>query len=1373
MVKVNNAEPYLVAAHLAWMDAIERLDTIILEIRHLQTNIIHYLREPTLLQPLVYEDCYLWGGSTTKIERKASQDSKKTRADWFKIFEKMHNKTDINIELKRLSAVWIIQYPSFETLPKIDNKNDSISQSPTGTNTDFYDRDTRLIINNRLENNIFFLGDNSTDFTDETRRHYHSLCVLQIIKANVLLDKLMLCYRGWRAISPRRQRDPQDLAQFLLIRNLVIHNAREHIGHLGDLQSSFDSALDIGHQDDPLPSTSRRREQGVYSPHLSDLSLSFRELADDLLSHFGCPNYCDRSDGATGPLLIHHWDHTSASRASRVWDDVNRSQSPDSERNQPRDVHFISTSYWLPERPDLQALIAHEAAHLSIYDRLADMDSVMLDQADDPFTDLLKDIQYAINSFIGGENFSGFGVTSSLHREIAADLVAATLRRDAYLTALFLEAFGYQLEGLFETPGRRYDPALVDCLETVQINHVFRSLLPWQWYLRLIVVVKWLELVDDQSHDVSGTLRQGIRALCEKLLDHLGTLWKTAKKDDVGRYIYMLGQRLEQILEDSSAVDTAKSWRRSIRHHPIKDNQALRCPLSEKELDEETRIFLIEMLVQLKTRPDRPLYPMKEDENKYVSDREDYQAYDFVMAFCEQYSSNYGGFIHRSNKNRKNVFEILDMKLGIFKYAFDVPWECAVIGAMDFFVKPIIRVAGAGGNEYKSLSENSDNWMVAMHYASAMGRELYQYALEFFIWQSRSPEDRLPVARRIIEANAKLFEDCLKLIDKQPSCLPSGDPDFTKFKFIRLALLKDPQNIIDKKDKLTLAGEKFIEMLRKAGATNTASSVDIELTLLVEIINLVGIDAYALNPRAFYRGWHSRLDQLAARGVLRRICGLALQHLMIELCYFIQALENLSSGVTKIDSQDSLSCINLQKTVFELIRFLLVRSVSRDHQIISNDIDRKLQSYFSKDINILIRSIIKDLDTEFSLNILTNSFDLGLAELEENDEVDNGRRRKAGVKWSLPSPYLYLFGRQSLAQANSGISNNSELHRIVSFLTNREASWTGFRVEDRTEHPLPLDPIHFSTLGRFDIMYFKPERPMSRHGVISYNEKTDTSGVEPAYAAFVRREFAIPFRFHRPDVNKSNSGQNSSPHTFQRASGRSEKWPLQINSEGKFDRKIIGFISVLLGQRISRLSFVTRLLHAVKTAQKVNNSKGLQLDMTLADVGGAIDPATDAGLLGEGWGDVLLVIAVDKNAEITKDDVIRLFNIQNGLFNDFHVDRTEIALSTATLPVALKNLDIFDVNCAFRLVEDRSISLNYAQFVDIAKKHKDYLDILITPGLMDVVVRPKVIKCKDETKGSEGQLMDLLRELSTQTPPLIARLSTTISPKVTNTSDRV
>src|SRR5262245_31041915 len=93
-------------ALVAWMDTVERINTLILEIRHVQETIAAQLAFPELYAVFQYEDDYLWGQYTVR------KDSNKGISDplvydWSNAFEHVFPRSDFP---RVLSELWRIEF---------------------------------------------------------------------------------------------------------------------------------------------------------------------------------------------------------------------------------------------------------------------------------------------------------------------------------------------------------------------------------------------------------------------------------------------------------------------------------------------------------------------------------------------------------------------------------------------------------------------------------------------------------------------------------------------------------------------------------------------------------------------------------------------------------------------------------------------------------------------------------------------------------------------------------------------------------------------------------------------------------------------------------------------------------------------------------------------------------------------------------------------------------------------------------------------------------------------------------------------------------------------------------------------------------------
>lgn len=340
----------------------------------------------------------------------------------------------------------------------------------------------------------------------DQRRHYLILKTLQDIKADLIADRLTLCWWALWAFRvtdspyPEEPDGTQRLARFMVLRAGVTRKIYDYVERLRDLQAQFERDLDMGFQDYPRPSLTRRREQGICTGFLTercrDIGRSIAMLLDSQRPFAPPP-------ASWGPVM-HRWKHDFTSRSFTHLHQVS------TENGEERHASFVNSSYWMPERPDLQSVLAHEVAHEAVDRRYYGNDA--LTTCGDPFGRLLRLFDHCLRSFDkrqGNERlFSLF--RRPLIRELACDLLAATVEGHGYLLALFEEIAGAGLEVFFDRPDGRYDLELAHYLD----RH--GGFLDWErgWYLRLRITATWLQAIHHlDPHPLDTRLEDGVLGL--------------------------------------------------------------------------------------------------------------------------------------------------------------------------------------------------------------------------------------------------------------------------------------------------------------------------------------------------------------------------------------------------------------------------------------------------------------------------------------------------------------------------------------------------------------------------------------------------------------------------------------------------------------------------------------------------------------------------------------------------------------------------------------------------------------------------------------------------------------------------------------------
>jgi hypothetical protein len=233
---------------LAWQDVIERLDTIILEIRHIQQNIIHLLHVPELYEPLRHEEDYLWK------------------------YDRWGDKTEQRNKIQLVKS-WINDYPpiSREVTPS--------QKDPAGHRQRVANPEDKVRKADEIFTRIQAIVQDCVDYelwSVDQKARYHNLAALQTLKQNVFNDKLALCEIACPLFShiietgQSATNRKYDLANFIFTRTAIMARSREYINRLGDLQTNFSHSQDFGLHDHPRPNINRRRDQHMYGVHLNN-----------------------------------------------------------------------------------------------------------------------------------------------------------------------------------------------------------------------------------------------------------------------------------------------------------------------------------------------------------------------------------------------------------------------------------------------------------------------------------------------------------------------------------------------------------------------------------------------------------------------------------------------------------------------------------------------------------------------------------------------------------------------------------------------------------------------------------------------------------------------------------------------------------------------------------------------------------------------------------------------------------------------------------------------------------------------------------------------------------------------------------------------
>lgn len=799
-------------------DAVERFDTVLQEIRHLQTNLIYAIRMGKLHGALLHEEKFIFG----EIERVGGDKEK-----WSWLFGesgldlgpgRLHLLGDIFVPrlpkpmdahlFSDLVSDTTTVFSRLRTAAESDKfgqpkRSDGVEGQPPeldpGTGLRIWDfaaieREVHQPIREALRQRFL-----SGNWDDQFRMNYDVLVALQALKRNLVIDKLHLCWWGWRSLIqgalPRSGAEPDKVsgirsktgqapsgamrrAQFFFVRAGALQNLRIYITRLADYHAQFEKTLDIGLQDNHRPITGRRREQGFYHFVLSAQTRELYELGLNLMFRISE----QRDDWATDtrkrgmPTIIHRWQHDYTSTNQDLLD-VARSRRIG---KRPHDdslvasysVHTVNTSFWMPDRPDLQPVIMHETAHCVIRECLVNLSDRAVVSPNSPINDLARELFSILR---GSYRVSDDQVDYTV-REIMADILAVSISGPAYLFAVFQEFFGLGVEHIFRSSawGEFADLSIARYVAT---NGFGDAELNVRWYIRLHAIVTWLELMapgerrrKDMHNPLEEALCGGVRQACEELLAFLEHHMHPYHAD-WGRRIRKASIEIEGALTLSEMLAKTRRFSADRRKRPA--------GAPPHSLASPVRARMLEVLVGLKiATPKRAMHrltdefeqvqegarnaikkwsnPPKSASSTSCNDDPDTEIktdkgkwcalQEFTAVYLSSGSEAKATFEDQWVQNSKTVSQAVaraSVRLPLFNTLDDIAWQASMMRTMELTWRHLYEDPGGPSSKRCILHELSVD--------GAPGRTMHQIALEFWAFERRSSTDRLSVAVRLVK----------------------------------------------------------------------------------------------------------------------------------------------------------------------------------------------------------------------------------------------------------------------------------------------------------------------------------------------------------------------------------------------------------------------------------------------------------------------------------------------------------------------------------------------------------------------------------------------------------------------------------------------
>jgi hypothetical protein len=592
-------------------------------------------------------------------------------------------------------------------------------------------------IENRLKHRVgqIWLGDN---WMRDQRRQYHSLYALQILKQHVLCDKISLARAALQAnLLDSVQKKQHSILQkpaFLILRKGVLFKVDEYVLILRNHKHQVSQSIEFGMPSDPHPSTERRRDMGIFMDFIFNRTIDIQ--GDILHLYQDLKGETKGEDEENSLLMFHGWSQNTRVSTLQLDDAISATHNLfDISDNaiEEQNIGYINTSFWTPDRPDLHPMIAHPVAKSVIYNTLNDLGEVVLSNNNDKFTALIINIKSIFIKEVKKTpalQYLKKDIDTYL-KKIAADLLAATVKGVAYLYSLFLVIIGDSLASQLYV-GKEVKLDMVYSLEQGTATYDNAIL----WYLRLHIVAFWVEETIENKTNIEKKVIQDVKNICDELLVFLNDYTPVAS-NKVKSYWQVLLMLFTNEINNSPAMKISKKWRKNRSedgaNKNITDNETEYFSRATRKLNIRLQNYLFREVLLQKTMNGKPL------NNTTAFKTEGGYKYIKKNKFEDIYSLKIKEFKITGEKNNS-----LCHPEKIFDHIYDISYQASYLRSIDMLYND--------GMSNKKLFDQ-------LHWDMELGRGLFSIALEFYMRDIESPEQRLSLC---VNQIAYMYRDLKK-----------------------------------------------------------------------------------------------------------------------------------------------------------------------------------------------------------------------------------------------------------------------------------------------------------------------------------------------------------------------------------------------------------------------------------------------------------------------------------------------------------------------------------------------------------------------------------------------------------------------------------
>ncbi|MBF0383487.1 MAG: hypothetical protein HQL69_20905 [Magnetococcales bacterium] len=498
---------------MAFVDLLEKLDILVLELRHLQSTCIYFLRCGEMYEALLRREEAIFSQ-----ERPVSDDPTQPNSLPYTNF--LHNELALSQDhrktAEKLAALLVSPFPGkWRELAKEFGFEEGSDEYK------IFQPEPQL-----LDKIVDF--QNRQSWTGPQKEMYQVLRTAQSVKRRIVADRLYAYLEGRDALGlgcesvSNRSHLHLSGPTFFMMRMGLLARARHYLEIIQDLQQRMAQDFESFPSENPRPRVHRRREQGAYTAYMSKRIQDLRLDMNHLMTYLGSPDGIPLYPPEPPPLVHQRWGHvpTAISRAvnlegpmAHALGSPKQSAAQETKNNNHyarTRFEFVESGFWLLDKAQNFTINLHELGHHVIhqhFDGPLTTKKLQNQKLKDghPFFVLMEEIDRPLALFLSSYMDGAQKNPDRLHlrhvvdtNEIASDLLAATVHGTAYAFGWIEEVLGADMElALASNEGLEHHASIELSNLTCPIMGRLRD--HRHWYIRGRLLVVWLKALEKEQ----------------------------------------------------------------------------------------------------------------------------------------------------------------------------------------------------------------------------------------------------------------------------------------------------------------------------------------------------------------------------------------------------------------------------------------------------------------------------------------------------------------------------------------------------------------------------------------------------------------------------------------------------------------------------------------------------------------------------------------------------------------------------------------------------------------------------------------------------------------------------------------------------------